>query len=118
MAAHQREDPALPFGPWHLYFPIVGSGLHLDTGLGGSLPGPCPDAFGPRLAVSRNSSSKHMLALSKDIDCPATVLWYWRHNGTSWAGPVIIDSTGNFSYVVCDDPSGDKVAVVVHRDDQ
>jgi hypothetical protein len=67
------------------------------------------------VASSRDGSrTSHVLAHSNTNDCLIDLLWYWRYDGANWTGPVIIDSTPQISYQVADDPSGDKVAVVVH----
>ncbi|HWO56071.1 MAG TPA: hypothetical protein VNN55_00740 [bacterium] len=113
---HQREDPNLPYGPWHLGFPTPGNASHIAEGLSG-LTAPCNEALWPLIAASRDGDrTLHILAHSNVNDCPIDLLWYWRYNGASWTGPVPIDSTPLPSYAIADDPTGDKVAVAVHVD--
>jgi hypothetical protein len=112
---HQRSDVSLPYEPWHLNFPVPGNSNHIDEALDGAGDLSCPEVLWPTHATSRDGSrSIHAVAHSNVNDCPTDLLWYWRYNGTMWTGPVVIDSTGQISYAVADDPSGDKVAVVVH----
>jgi hypothetical protein len=117
VSCHQREDVSLPYNPWHLDFPSPGAGLHLDDGLGGYAAGGCPEVLWPRNAASRDAGAsgvRHMIAHSNTNDCPNDLLWYWRYNGATWTGPVIIDSGGQISYVIADDPTGNKLAVGVN----
>ncbi len=117
VSCHQREDVSLPYNPWHLDFPSPGAGLHIDDGLGGYAAGGCPEVLWPRNAASRdagNSGVRHMIAHSNTNDCPTDLLWYWRYNGAAWTGPVIIDSTPQISYVIADDPTGNKLAIGVN----
>jgi hypothetical protein len=114
-ALHQREDVSLPYNPWHLYFPGVGSGLHLDTGLSGYAAGGCPEVLWPKIAASRDGTrSIHIIAHSNTNICATDLLWYWRHDGTAWTGPVVVDSAAHISYALADDPTSDKMAVIVH----
>ncbi len=112
---HQRDDVANPYAPWHLNFTTPGNASHSDTQLSGYAGGGCAEVLWPSVATSRDGDGTiHVLAHSNTNDCPVDLLWYWRHNGTVWTGPVIIDSTQWISYTVADDPSGDKVAVAVN----
>lgn len=117
LVMHQRSDVSLSYEPWHLNFPVPGSENHIDEALGGASSLGCAEVFWPTHATSRDGDrSIHVVAHSNVNDCPTDLIWYWRYNGTMWTGPVVIDSTGQLSYAVADDPSGDKVAVVVHVD--
>lgn len=112
---HQRPDVSLPYGPWRLNFTTPGSSAHVDDELTGYGSGGCPEVLWPSVATSRDGDrTVHVLAHSNVNDCPVDLLWYWRHNGTTWTGPVILDSTPQINYVLADDPTGDKVAVVVN----
>lgn len=113
---HQREDVSLPYNPWHLYFSTVGNVLHHDTGLAGYQSGGCEEVLWPRIAASRDAArSVHIISHSNTNYCPTNnLLWYWRNDGVAWTGPVIIDSTPTIGYVLADDPTSDKVAIVVH----
>lgn len=115
LVMHQRPEESFPYEPWHLNFPLPGNDNHIDEALGGATGPGCPEVFWPTHATSRDGSRTiHVLAHSNVNDCPTDLLWYWRYNGTMWTGPVVIDSTEQISYAVADDPSGDKVAIVVH----
>lgn len=114
---HQREDVSLPANPWHLYFPTPAIASHIDTGLDGYESAGCPEVLWPRIAASTDGSrTVHIISHSNVNDCPVDLLWYWRHNGTSWTGPVIVDSTPQIGYVLADDPTSEKLAVVVNVD--
>lgn len=113
---HQASDLGIGAGIMHLNFPTPGNALHIDEELGFPQGG-CPAALWPKIAASRDGDrTVHIIAHSNSNDCPVDLLWYWRHNGTAWTGPVIIDSTNDISFAVADDPAGDKVAVVVPVD--
>lgn len=119
VVCHQREDVSLPFNPWHLGFPIPGNILHVDDGLGGYGAGGCPEVLWPRNAASRdpeNTGVRHVIAHSNINNCTNDLLWYWRYDGANWTGPVIVDSTPTLGYVLADDRTGDKVAIVTHAD--
>jgi hypothetical protein len=76
---------------------------------------PCNEALWPLIAASHDGDrTLHILAHSNVNDCASDLLWYWRYNGTSWTGPVLIDSTPQTSYAVADDPAGDKLAIAVN----
>ena len=107
VSLHQREDVSLPYNPWHLNFPIPGNVLHVDDGLGGYAAGGCPEVLWPRNAASRDATDtgvRHLIAHSNTNDCPVDLVWYWRYNGVAWSTPVILDSSGDISYVIADDP--------------
>jgi hypothetical protein len=112
---HQRADVSLPYNPWRLNFTTPGNSSHVDESLGGYGSGGCPEVLWPRIATSRDGDrTVHIISHSNTNDCVTDLLWYWRHNGTAWTGPVIIDSTPQISHVLADDPSGDKMAVAVN----
>ena len=117
VALHQRQDPSLPIEPWHLYFPTPGNVLHQDSLLTGYPQEVCDEVLWPRVAASRDAANTaHVIAHTNFNLCDTSVLWYWRFNGSSWTGPVAIDSTPTTGYVLADDPTSDKVAIVVHVD--
>lgn len=112
---HKRADVSVPYSPWRLNFTTPGSAAHVDDQLSGYGASGCAEVLWPRVATSRaGTRSVHVLAHSNTNDCPVDLLWYWRHNGTTWTGPIIIDSTPQLSYVLADEESGNKVAVVVN----
>lgn len=112
---HQRADVSLPYNPWRLKFASPGSSSHTDDGLGGYGAGGCPEVLWPRIATSRDGDrTVHIISHSNTNNCVIDLLWYWRHNGTSWTGPVVIDSTPQISYVLADDPASDKLAIAVN----
>ena len=115
---HQREDVTLPYNPWHLYFPQPGVNLHNDVGLTGFAQ-ECPEVIWPRIAASRDGSrTVHIVANSNPNICATELLWYWRFDGSAWTGPVILDSNMiSASAVLADDPTSDKIAVIVHTGD-
>lgn len=114
---HQREGVSLPSHPWHLYFPIPSHSLHMDNGLEGYESAGCPEVLWPRIAASTaGSRTVHIISHSNVNDCQVDLLWYWRYNGTIWTGPVIVDSTPQIGYVLADDPTSEKLAVVVNVD--
>lgn len=117
--AQQREDVSLSFNPWAIYFPIPGNSLIIADGLGGYGAGGCPEVLWPRVAAGKDGGTggtRHVIAHSDVGSCTTNLLWYWRYDGSSWTGPVIIDSTPQISYVIADDANGDKLAVVSHAD--
>lgn len=115
VVTHMAEDVSLPYQPWHMGYPIPGNSLHVDEQLSGYPPGTCQQALWPRVAASRDVYSAHVVAHSDVSSCATDLLFYWRYNGTDWTGPIVIDSTSYLTYLVCDDPGGDKLAVVVNR---
>ncbi|HWO57899.1 MAG TPA: hypothetical protein VNN55_10080 [bacterium] len=120
VSLHQTEDPNLPYNPWHQYYAFgAGNATHLDDGLSGYTAGGCPEVLWPRNAAGRDGNdagTRHLIAHSNTNDCPIDLLWYHRWDGSAWTGPVILDSTGQISYVIADDPNSNKVAVGVHVD--
>lgn len=111
---HGREDFALPYQPIHYGFPVAGSDSAVFEPLGGHEASGCDEALWTRIATSRDGDRTiHTLARSQ-VDCPSSFVWYWRHNGTTWTGPVVVDSGADLSHVVADDPTGDNLAVALH----
>lgn len=122
VSLHQTEDPNLPYNPWHQYYAFgAGNATHLDDGLSGYAAGGCPEVLWPRNAAGRDGAAagtRHLIAHSNTNDCPIDLLWYHRYDAglAAWTGPIILDSTGQISYVIADDPNSNKMAVGVHVD--
>jgi hypothetical protein len=117
---HQRETAALPYEPNHVFFQINGLSLPTTEALTGYAAAGCSEVLWPRNASSRDgvtySGVRHEIAHSNSNPDPGCdpLLWYWRHNGAAWTGPVVIDSGDAISYALADNPAGAHVAVAVH----
>ena len=115
---HQRSDDAQPYHPWHTYFPVEGNALHVDDDLIGWTSG-CPSVLFTKLAVTpfpSNYDVVHEIAIDDVNNCGRGLIWYWRFDGATWQGPVVIDSAQNTAHVIAVDPSGAKVAMAFAPD--
>jgi len=113
VSLHQRLDATSAYHPWHLYFPLLGTGLHVDDEL--DVPAPrCSEVMWPKIAVSQDAEGAdiiHEIAIDNLNNCPLGLIWYWRYDGSAWQGPVVLDSTKNLSFMIATDNSSSKAAV-------
>ena len=113
IAFHQRQDPSFPYHAWRIYMPISGNSLHLDDEL--SNPPASGDVLWPQIAVSRNAGSDVIHEIAVDnTNAAGRRIYYWQNAGSTWRGPVVIDSTDVVGYVIAADGSRDRVAIVLH----
>lgn len=111
---HGRESWSSPYEPKRALFPTPGFDLFVEDNLGQGGPS-CAETQWPRIAVSQNSPGSdvvHIIGLDNVNDCSPSYLWYWRHDGAIWQGPALIDSVDQISYLITEDPSSGKCAIV------
>ena len=132
---HQKRTPAdgIPYTSWVYDFPTPGDVFNDRVEV--PTESDTTAALWPRLAVSQNPGGTdiyHVLARGPagyaEYDCWGTGpppfpesdaaatdrLIYWRFNGTTWEGPVAIDSTGTLGHGLAADANSEKVATVFH----